>query len=215
MKSYSTIIFDLDGVIIDQSIGITESVKYALLKFGIEEKNNDTLLSFIGPNLKSSFMRVYGFDEKKAMEAVGYYRETYKLKGIYEFKVYEGIASMLSTLSKEGKKLFVATTKPKAFAETVLKHANIDSYFNFIHGDTMSYDVTKAKMIKMILDTLENNDFSNVVMVGDRDSDIYAAKENKIDSIGVTYGFGTVDELRRANATMIVNSVSELKERLR
>ena len=211
MKVYDVIIFDLDGVIIDQSTGITDSVKYSLKKFGIDESDNKKLLSFIGPPLKDSFIKLYSFDEKKALEAVGYFREMYEKKGIHEFKIYDGIITMLSSLRNKGKKLFIATTKPKKSAEIVLKEGKIFSYFEGIHGDTFSYDITKTGMISEILDNIQKHEYHKVVMVGDRDSDIDAAAKNKIDSIGVTYGFGSVNELENAFATHIVKSVEELK----
>ena len=215
MTTYDFIIFDLDGVIIDQREGIVNSVKYALSKLGIDETDNEKLLSFIGPPLKDSFKKYYSFNEEKTMEAVRYYRENYSKTGVYEFKLYNGTSEMLSLLKKENKKLFVATTKPKFFADKVLTQAKIHGLFDKIYGDTLTFDVTKTLMIKMIIEDNKLVDLSKVVMVGDRDSDVFAAKNNHINSVGVTYGFGSREELEKANATIIVNSVNELKEELR
>jgi len=214
MKKYEVIIFDLDGVIINQSIAIMACAKHALLKCGIVENDEKKLLRFIGPTIKDSFMRFYSFDEKKALEAIGYFREMYWKEGIYNYKVYEGINDSLSALKKRGKKIFVATTKPKKSADIILKDANLYSFFYGIYGDTMTFDVTKTSMIRQILKDNGITDNSQVVMIGDREGDINGAKDNNIDSIGVTYGFGTYEELKKAGATYIVSDVKELRELL-
>ena len=65
-KMYDICFFDLDGTIIDSSPGITNSVMYALEKFGIEETEREKLYKFIGPPLTDSFARFYGFDDEKS-----------------------------------------------------------------------------------------------------------------------------------------------------
>lgn len=89
-KMYDICFFDLDGTIIDSSPGITNSVMYALEKFGIEETEREKLYKFIGPPLTDSFARFYGFDDEKSWKAVEYYREYYQDTGIFECSVYPG-----------------------------------------------------------------------------------------------------------------------------
>lgn len=89
-KMYDICFFDLDGTIIDSSPGITNSVMYALEKFGIEETEREKLYKFIGPPLTDSFAGFYGFDDEKSWKAVEYYREYYQDTGIFECSVYPG-----------------------------------------------------------------------------------------------------------------------------
>lgn len=89
------ILFDLDGTLTDPAVGITNAVKYALDKYGIEE-SFDNLLKFIGPPLVDSFIEYYHFDETKANEADVYYREYFSVTGLLSFSLPYSI--ILSTL---------------------------------------------------------------------------------------------------------------------
>ena len=88
---YQYCLFDLDGTLTDPGIGITNSVMYALKKYGIEVKDRTELYSFIGPPLQDSFRKYCGFSEAQASQAVEYYREYFRAGGMLENKVYEGI----------------------------------------------------------------------------------------------------------------------------
>ena len=97
---YQFYFFDLDGTITDSSLGITNSVRYALAKYGIEEPDRKKLYRFIGPPLTESFREFYGFPEEQCQEAIRYYREYYRDKGIYENQVYDGLEEVLKKLKE-------------------------------------------------------------------------------------------------------------------
>ena len=97
---YQFYFFDLDGTITDSSLGITNSVRYALAKYGIEEPDRKKLYRFIGPPLTESFREFYGFPEEQCQEAIRYYREYYREKGIYENRVYDGLEEVLKKLKE-------------------------------------------------------------------------------------------------------------------
>src|SRR5690606_5313277 len=98
MMRYQTLLFDLDGTLTDPKVGITKSIQHALKKYGIVEEDLDRLEPFIGPPLADSFMEFYGFNEKKAYEAVEYYREYFSERGMYENELYDGIKELLDRL---------------------------------------------------------------------------------------------------------------------
>ena len=77
MKSYQYLLFDLDGTLTDSSAGITNSVAYALKKFGIEVEDPNELRPFIGPPLFESFRNFYGMSKEESVKAVEYYRKEY------------------------------------------------------------------------------------------------------------------------------------------
>ena len=122
---YNYILFDLDGTITDTGEGIYNGVIYALEKYGITENNKTTLNNFIGPPLVDSFMNYYSFSKEKALQAVEYYREFYKRKGIYQNTLYEGISNLIKTLKQQGKTVILATSKPQFFAEIILKQYDL------------------------------------------------------------------------------------------
>lgn len=211
MATYKVVIFDLDGTLTDPKIGITKSVQYALSKFNILEGNLDNLEPFIGPPLLESFQRYYSFEESKARQDVEFYRKYFLEFGIYENVVYPGIPDLLMQLHSK-KKLIVATSKPTLFAEKILKHFEIHTYFTLIVGSNLDgIQSLKAEIIQHVLSELQDVPKQNLIMVGDREHDIIGAQENGIHSIAVTYGYGSVEELQKANPTYLANSVEDLK----
>ncbi len=211
MSKYDIILFDLDGTLTDPGMGITNSVMHALKKYGIEVENRETLYKFIGPPLIDSFEKYYGFSHEEAVKSVDYYREYYADKGIYENEVYNGIEAMLQKLSEEEKKIILATSKPEPFAREILRHFGLDKYFLFAAGSTMNETRTnKADVIEYALCECGITEKSSVVMVGDREHDIIGANKNRIDSVGVLFGYGSREELENAGATYIAESVEDI-----
>ena len=190
MKNYDVVLFDLDGTLTDPAIGITNSVMHALKKYGITVDDRRELYKFIGPPLHESFEKFYGFSREEALQAVEYYREYYRDKGIYENIVYDGVEMLLKNLCNSGKKIILATSKPEIFAREILRYFNLEKYFYYAAG--------------------ANLDGSRTVMIGDREHDIIGANKNGLDSIGVLFGFGNREELENAGATYIAETVEEL-----
>lgn len=211
---YTHILFDLDGTLTDSGEGIINSFNYALKKFNIDVKDLSSLRKVIGPPLKGSFIDFYNFNENNVDEAVSYYREYFKAKGMFENKVYDGIANLLSSLKKKGFHLVVATSKPTVFSNEILKHFNLYDYFDGVFGSTLDGKLCKKEdIIKYAINEL-NIKNNNAIMVGDREHDIIGASRNNINSIGVTYGFGSSEELINSGASYVVNTVDDLFKKI-
>ena len=210
MRKY--LLFDLDGTLTDPMIGITNSVMYALRKFGIEENNREVLYSFIGPPLYDSFRGKYGLSHDDANLAVTYYREYFAPKGIYENIVYDGVYDMLEALRESGKILVLATSKPEKFAIEILRHFGLDKYFEHVYGATM--DEKRNKKDEVIAFALSDMKISpkDAVMIGDRRYDVEGGHKNGMISVGVLYGYGDMAEMTEAEADMIASNVSELEK---
>lgn len=209
--NYKYVLFDLDGTITDSGVGIINSIVYALKKYGIEVEDKSQLNKFVGPPLGDSFEKYYGFSKEKAIEAVDYYREYYREKGLFENLVYDGFEDLVKTLKDNNKELVVATSKPEIFAKQILEHFNLSKYFTYIAGSTL--DGTRAKkgdVIKYALESCEIKDLSQVIMVGDREHDVIGAKQAGIKSIGVLYGYGNREELEEAGADFIAENVMDI-----
>ncbi|MBO4383955.1 MAG: HAD family hydrolase [Clostridia bacterium] len=217
---YDTVFFDLDGTLVDSSEGITKSVEYALGKYGIRPVSRDELKVFIGPPLVDSFMRFYGFDEPKAVEACRFYRERYKVKGVYENRVYDGIKELLALLKERGKTVVLATSKPEIFANIVLDDMGLRRYFDLVAGADLddadkeggNYRSKKEDVIAYAVVSLGIADKKTVLMVGDRKHDIIGAKLNGIDSVGVLFGFGSREEFEEAGADYIAETPADIAE---
>ena len=209
--NYRYCLFDLDGTLTDPGIGITNSVMFALKKFDIIECDRKKLYPFIGPPLLESFQKYYGFSVTQANEAIGYYREYFRAGGIFENTVYEGIPEMLRELKRRGVYLALSTSKPYEFALEILKHFDLYQYFDYLGAATMDGRISrKEDVIHHLLDELEIEDKSCVLMVGDRDQDINGAKANNLASAGVLWGYGSLEELQGAGADYLVSEPGEL-----
>ena len=210
MKQYQYIFFDLDGTLTEPKVGITKSVAYALEYYGIHVEDLDTLCPFIGPPLADSFMKFYGFDSEKAMDAIRVYREYFRDKGIFENEVYEGVRELLENIKASGRKTVLATSKPEEFAVRILEHFDLAKYFDVVAGASM--DEKRNKKGDVIKYAMEKGAFrsENAVMIGDREHDIFGARENGLDSIGVLYGYGSRQELENAGADYIAETVQDI-----
>ncbi len=205
------ILLDLDGTIIDSSKGIFASLNYAMKEMNRNPLDLKTLKSFIGPPLVESFIKT-GMTEEEAKEAVDHYRTLYKKEGMYQVRPYADIEEVLTQLA-QNHELLIATSKPEFFAVKIIDHLNYTKFFDGIYGaDLEGIRSDKKAVIHDTLKAEKVEDLSTVVMIGDRAHDITGAKENKIDSIGVLYGFGDKDELIQAGAQKVVNKPIELLE---
>ena len=210
-KVYKICLFDLDGTITDSAPGIVNSVIYALKQFGIEETDREKLLQFIGPPLTESFHRFYGFTEEESWKAVEYYREYYAEKGIFECTVYEGLEDALKKIKESGRKILVATSKPEVYAKRIIEHFGLTKYFDYIAG--MELDGgrgTKAQVIEYALETCKIKNRDEVLMIGDREHDVFGAENLGIDCVGVLYGFGSREELEKAGAKYVISRPEDL-----
>jgi phosphoglycolate phosphatase len=215
MSKYEVVMFDLDGTLTDPKVGITKSIQYTLLKLGIKEDNPDKFTEFIGPPLVESFKRHYLLDDLRARRAVDFYRKYYAEKGIFETKIRFNMPRVLKQLHSNDMKLVLATSKPTVYAERILGHFDIHKYFLLVVGSILDSTLThKDEIIGYIISSLTNYQKSQMVMVGDRRDDIVGAHHNGINSIAVTYGYGSIEELENVNPTHIVHSVEELKSLL-
>lgn len=208
---FDTVLFDLDGTLTDPFEGISNSIIYALEKFGIAAPDKPLLKKFIGPPLTESFLEYCGLNHSDALRAVDYYREYFSVAGIFENKPYEGVCELLSGLKERGYTAIVATSKPEQFAKAIVQHFGLDQYFKEVCGATMDQSRTqKADVIAYALKKCEIKDEikdkKRAVMVGDRKHDIIGAKTNGLSSIGVLYGYGSKEELLEAGANYIANS---------
>ena len=209
MKRY--VLFDLDGTVADNGEGICKSAQYALDFFGIHNEPVENLRRFVGPPLQESFQVLYGFSPEKAKAAVEKYRERYRVKGVYENKLYPGIPALLEELSRWAA-VCLATSKPEVFSRKILEMGGVLPYFTRAVGSALDGRRTdKAEVIQEVLRQLGNPDRAQAIMVGDRKHDILGARACGVESVGVEYGFAPEKELEEAGADHIVPTVEALR----
>ena len=212
MKNKQLILFDLDGTLTDPKEGITKSFRFALEKLGYPEEDLDELEKVIGPPLWDSFQDYYGMTREQADLGVQYYRERYRDVGKFENILIEGIPELLWELKAAGKQLALATSKPTDYSIEILQHFEIDQPFDQMIGSNLDGTrINKDEIIQHVL-SLFDIPAENIVMIGDRKHDIIGAKAHGIDSIGVLFGYGARQEFEQHGATIIVETVDELKQ---
>lgn len=188
---YRTVLFDLDGTLLDSQYGILSCLKSTLFYFGIERELSE-LYQYLGPPIQDTFYDFFQ-DEEQISKAILEYRRRYRETGIYDAKIYPYVEELLIALNHAGVTCKVATSKPALMAEKALQHFALAQYFDEICGVPMEQNTkTKADVIRK---ALQGENLSDVVMVGDRKFDLIGAEQCGIDAIGVLYGYGTVEEL--------------------
>ncbi len=209
MKHYDYIFFDLDGTITQSEFGIIRSARHALLKMNIDTsgESDKDMQKFIGPPLHHSFSVFYGMSDEDADKAVKLYREYYEVEGIFDAPLFEGMEEVVKTLSSKGKKLYVVTSKPQVSAKRIIEYFHLDDYFTAVIGpDKSEKSPNKKQLIERAVAENEIDDLRTVIMIGDRKYDIEGANGAKVDSVGVLYGYGNLEELTEAGATYIVEN---------
>ncbi len=211
MKQY--ILFDLDGTLTESAPGILNSLKYALERLNIKDYDRAILDKFIGPPLAISFEKFFGLKGEEITKAIRIYREYFSEKGLFENAVYPGVEDMLARLKSAGLSLAVATSKPEVFARRILDEFGLSGYFSAICGIPLEDEsMTKSQVIERTMNELGAADRQAALMVGDRDYDVAGAHRNGIECMGVTYGYGSREELEGAGAEYIAGSAAEAAE---
>ncbi|BAY21450.1 hypothetical protein NIES2100_12040 [Calothrix sp. NIES-2100] len=209
------ILFDLDGTLTDAKPGITRSIQYALSELGYTPPDADELGWYIGPPIQETFsLLLKTSDEKLLAQAISLYRDRFSTIGLFENFLYPQIPDTLKTLRAYGYKTFVATSKPYIYTIRIIEYFGLSSLFDGVYGSELDGTRSvKGDLIQHILLT-ENLSPSTVIMVGDRKHDTIGAKKNQVAAIGVTYGYGTQEELITHGADWIVHSPDEIAKLL-
>lgn len=203
--------FDLDGTLTDSRLGITRCIQYSLERFGVTPPEAESLEQWIGPPLSRAFEILLDTqDETRVRAAVEAYRERFRDIGIFENVVYPGVEEALTRLNAQDHVLCVVTSKPAVFAERILDHFDLATHFVACHGaDLAGTRSDKETLVRGALSDA-SLDTDSVWMIGDREHDVLGARAAGVRSVGVTWGFGSVSELRSAAPDRTVHSPKEL-----
>lgn len=207
------LLFDLDGTLVNSQRGITKGVQYALREYlGIDEPDLQSLCCFIGPPLALMFEQKYHVPPEKIEPTVAKYREYYDSVGKLECELYPGIRELLRRLNGKGYVLGVASSKPEHNCVEILKNQGVASYFDYIVGASIGPERReKALVLKEAFRRMKVDDLSEIVLIGDTKYDAIGAVKSGIACIGVTYGFGTREELLAAGAVEVFDTPEEVE----
>ena len=208
------ILFDLDGTIINSEEGITKCVQYALRAYGIDEPDRKKLLCFIGPPLDPVFREKFGMTEEEAWQAVEKYRERFDVEGIFECCLYDGVRDAIIRLKEKDYVLALASSKPETACRRILEHFLLTPYFDEVVGSTLDGRIsTKEEVLEELGRRMADWQISRdeMCLIGDTKYDAAGAKAFGIRCIGVSYGFGTREELLDAGAEAVFDQMEEVE----
>ncbi|WP_018212324.1 HAD hydrolase-like protein [Desulfitobacterium hafniense] len=214
MRKYEAVIFDLDGTLMDTSIGVIKSVEYVITQLGLPPLSMEEMRSFIGPPIQVSFRTKYDLDDNTTAQAASFFRNAYKDLFLFDAEVYPGIFPLLEALQTSGIRTAVATYKREDYTLKLLHQFGLCQLFDFIKGSDFEGKLTKTDIVKECVRRIGTGNLSQAVLIGDTFHDANGAKECNIDFLGVTFGFGFKNEREAldAGATSVARSVEELRD---
>ena len=216
MPEKKLLLFDFDGTVIDNSEGIFNCIRYAADKLGMPRPAESQLRAFVGPPLYASFQKYMGADHETALALVEAYRERYRPLGTKEAVLYPRVKEVLTALHADGYTLAVCSGKPRDFVIAIAERRGVFELFSEYYCTT--FQDTKATKADYIRRAMAENGVcaEETVMIGDTESDILAAKQTGVFSVGASYGFAAPGELEAcepdrfaADAAGIYRAVTE------
>lgn len=207
-----TLFFDFDGTIADSEQGIVNGIKYMIDKLGVNELTLDQYRDWIGPSLAYSINKYFPqLDDQGVRHAIHLYQDYYNAQGIFELQLYNDVPAVLAQLQDSGYQLAVASSKPEHMIDRIVDHFDMRSLFTGLYGASKDERtrVTKTDVLAYAIQETHADKLQSI-MIGDRFTDIEGGRNNQVQTLGVTYGFGDLAELQKAGASKIIATPDEL-----
>ena len=207
---YDTVIFDFDGVIVDSWKGIANGFIKCLSAYGIHESEEE-VKRMIGPPFAHLICEKYGLSEEEGRKAIMIHRKYYREHGVYEAELYDEVPEMLKLLHDNGVRLAIASTKPLENIVCQCEYFGVLDYIEFIDGqDDFQTRGNKTVLVDETIRMLDVKEKDRCLMVGDKITDIVAGRDNGIDTVIVTYGYGNDHDINDSFATYRIDTPLEL-----
>lgn len=218
------LLVDLDGTLVDSDEGILNALEYAFKKMRISPIPRERLYPFIGPPLRDSFQEKLGMSESQSEQCLVHYRKYYVGRGMYECQAYSQVEEMCKILTHKGIILSVATSKPWIYAHRILRFLGLRAYFDTVLGCYSDGRLdSKAEVVEACIkhyegieplpkgrlqyaSQIEPVQRNNILMLGDRYYDVVGAQTHGIETLGVSYGYGSREELTEYGALIVMDS---------
>jgi phosphoglycolate phosphatase len=214
MRSVRTVLFDLDGTLVDSATTIVEHLAAALAEVGFAVPAADRLRKLVGPPFETALPEL-GLTPDQTVAAIVAYRSSYEVVAAEVTPVYPGIPALLERLREAGLRLAIATSKPEEMARKIVAGVGLGGHLELVGGaDHVAGRVGKAAVVESVLGRLHLDPARQpVVMVGDRHHDVDGAAEHGVPTIGVAWGYAEPGELH--GARIVVPDIAALGEALR
>jgi phosphoglycolate phosphatase len=195
---------------VDPGDGVTAGINHTLRALGLPEQATPSLLRFIGPPTEQIFAEVlHTNDGPTIARARDIFSEFYRTEGFARNRLYAETAPLLDALAADGHFMTIVTSKASSGAIKVADLFNLHRWMRGIFGR-----VNDCSKIDSLTAALATTDIRPAAMVGDRSFDVAAARACGCIAIAVTWGYGTMEELRAAAPDHIVHTRDELVDLL-
>ncbi|MDR1976370.1 MAG: HAD family hydrolase [Campylobacteraceae bacterium] len=204
-----TLLFDMDGTVIDSTEAIMESFDAAFRAFGMGSDRLCNVSALIGYPLDEMFVKL-GVERARAQEFVGAYKAHYRTVARQKTNLINGSKEAVEEAYKFAR-LGVVTTKTSLYTKEILDHFDILKYFDTVVGRE---DVAHPKPHpEGILKALALMDVKKegAWMIGDTILDLGAGKAAGVDSIGVLCGYGKKEDLARYTHLIVKDTLEAVR----
>jgi len=205
-----TVCFDLDGTLVDPLLGVRNCVRRVCREMGLVMPPESDIRDWIGYGMRESLGRIPGLEDPARLEeALDRYLDAYREDGVFEHEVYEGAHLMLQRLKRQGHRIYIVSSKPGLFARRIAYQFDLNLIFDEIFGAELKGKwQPKTQVLARLVEqgTVRSGD----ILVGDRGDDMKAAKDHGLRAVGVTWGYGSKEELDEAGAEILLDSIPEL-----
>ncbi|MDE7437106.1 MAG: HAD family hydrolase [Muribaculaceae bacterium] len=209
MKSF--VIFDLDGTLLNTIADLGDACNYALRTLGYSEHALSTYNYMVGNGVRKLIERAEPDANAETLDKLlALFREYYDEHCTDHTTPYPGIPELLRALSEKGIAIAVATNKYQAAADRIIRHFFPDIPFVAILGQVEDRPVKPDPSIVFAVLNEHPTPKSSILFVGDSAVDMETARRACIESVGVSWGFRPISELRGAYADHIVSSPQEI-----
>ena len=209
---YKTIVFDLDGTLLDTLDDLTEAVNAALKAYGLPLRSKEEVRSFIGNGIAKLMQRACGIENYPDQEGLlNAFKQYYAVHCADNTKAYDGVLAMLRTLREKGIKTAVLSNKAD-FAVKQLAKTYFDGLLCEAAGENEAAGIRKKPAPDALFSIMQNLGVSaeETLYVGDSEVDIQTANNAGVACVSVAWGFKDEDFLLRHGATKIARSAQEL-----
>lgn len=210
---YSTVLFDLDGTLLESGPGIFAATNAMLRELGREPWPQERLRPIVGPPLRMGFTGILGIPPEELEQAIALYRHYYETRDHVLVHPFPGVKGMLNKLRERGIRTGVVTSKAEVAARRHLAMYGLDGLVDYVRGAPQDGSGEKTDLLRLAAEdlALRGDALKGCAMVGDRYFDLEGARNVKMDGIGVAYGYGDRAELLRCCPRYLVDTVEELK----
>lgn len=209
MLLYQTVLFDLDGTLIESAPGIFACARIVMQEMGMPLLSDEEMRPLVGPPLAVGFAEVLHMPEESIPAATARYRLLAKTEGLDVIHPYAGVIEMLKQLKERGATVCVVTSKITPTAKEHIAYYGIAPYVDHVWGGVPGGTADKTELLQGAVDALAEKRGS-IVMIGDRKFDIEAANNVGIPSVGVLYGYGSEEEIALSRPTHTAKTVEDL-----